>query len=82
MGHVPHDLQVEFSADRECLNKLKLSNGRFQALSDRYDVINKEIDRLQSGLEPAVHERLESLKKQRLQLLDQVANLIATAKAG
>ncbi|WP_417621815.1 YdcH family protein [Parasphingorhabdus sp.] len=79
MSHVLHDLHAEFPDDVEKLHQLKISNQHFRTVADRYHDINKEIHRIESEVEPASDERTETLKKQRLLLLDEVAAMIADA---
>jgi uncharacterized protein YdcH (DUF465 family) len=81
MSHVAHDLHSQFPADAAALHTLKLGNAHFRTLSDRYDAVNKDIHRIETGVEPAADERLEGLKKQRLALVDDIAALIAEAKS-
>ncbi len=81
MSHVLHDLHAEFPNDNDILHALKLSDGHFRTVSDRYHDINKEIHRIEAEVEPASDERNEELKKQRLKLLDEVATMISKAKA-
>lgn len=68
MSHVLHDLHAEFPNDNDILHALKLSDGHFRTVSDRYHDINKEIHRIDAEVEPASDERNEELKKQRLKL--------------
>jgi uncharacterized protein YdcH (DUF465 family) len=81
MSHVLHDLHAEFPNDNDILHALKLSDGHFRTVSDRYHDVNKEIHRIEAEVEPASDERNEELKKQRLSLLDEVATMISKAKA-
>jgi len=41
-------------------------------LAERYHVLNREIHRIDSGIEPASEDRTEELKKERLSLLDTI----------
>jgi len=81
MSHVAHDIATEFPNDTAILHELKLADAHFRASSDRYHEINREIHRIETTVEPASNERLEDLKKQRLAILDDVAQAIARAKA-
>jgi uncharacterized protein YdcH (DUF465 family) len=81
MSQVSHDLHAEFPNDNDILHTLKLSDGHFRTISDRYHDINKEIHRIETEVEAASDERSEELKKQRLKLLDEVATMITKAKA-
>ena len=80
MSHVAHDLHSEFPADAAALHTLKLADAHFRTLSDRYEEVNKEIHRIEAGVEPAADERLEDLKKQRLALVDEISGMIAKTK--
>ncbi len=81
MSHFLHDLHSEFPDDGDVLHQLKLSDGRFPALADEYHAHNKEIQRIENGIEASSDDRLEELKKQRLLMLDEVSAMISRAKA-
>jgi hypothetical protein len=82
MSHVLHDLSTEFPGDTAILHELKLADAHFRSVSDHYHDINREIHRIETSVEAASDDRLEGLKKQRLAILDEVAQLIAKAKEG
>ena len=77
MSHVPHELAEEFPNHTAKLHELKISNAHFAKLSDEYHEINREIHRIESGIDPASDERSTGLRKQRLHLKDQIAALLA-----
>ena len=81
MSHVPHDLHDTFPADAELLHQLKLDNAHFQRIASRYHDVNREIHRIESDIAPASDDHLETLKKDRLAMLDEVAEILAKAKA-
>lgn len=80
MSDQEHSLVNEFPADKEILHRLKLEDQHFAKVSARHHELNKEIHRIESGIEAASDERLEELKKERLSLLDEVAEMVAAAK--
>ena len=80
MSHVLHSLHDEFPQDAEILHKLKLSDTHFEKLSESYHELNREIHRIESGVEPASDQWLEDLKKQRLVLVDQVSAIVDKAR--
>jgi uncharacterized protein YdcH (DUF465 family) len=43
--------------------------------------VNREIHRIDSGIEPASDDRTEALKKERLSILDQVAVMVKNVSA-
>ncbi|MGE0659435.1 MAG: YdcH family protein [Reyranellaceae bacterium] len=81
MSHVPHDLHAEFPDHAEALHRLKLEDRHFQTLAERYQTVNREIHRIETETEAASDERLETLKKQRLSLVDEIAGLLSKHKA-
>lgn len=80
MSHVAHDLNSEFPDDLEALQELKLNDRHFQQIAERHHEVNREIHRIEAGVEAASDERLEDLKKTRLALLDEVAGMISRKK--
>ncbi|SHL64810.1 YdcH family protein [Roseibium suaedae] len=83
MSHVPHELHEEFPQAVEALRTLKTSNAHFARLADEYHEVNREIHRIESEVAPASDQALEELKKQRLNLKDQIAVLVtATENTG
>lgn len=81
MSHTPHELHDEFPDDAAILHDLKLGNAHYARIADQYHETNREIHRIESGVEAASDDRLEALKKQRLHLVDEVAGMITKAKA-
>lgn len=77
MSHVPHELSEEFPEAVEKLHDLKVGNAHFAKISDEYHDVNREIHRIEAEVEPTSDEYLEDLKKKRLSLKDQVAEMLA-----
>lgn len=82
MSHTPHELADEFPNDHGVLHALKLNNAHFVTLAERYHEVNGEIHRIEAEIETPSDAHTETLKKQRLALVDEIAQLIAQAKAG
>jgi uncharacterized protein len=81
MTHIAQDLHNAFPDDAETLRVLKAEDAHFQALAARFEALDAEADRIDQGLEPASDERLEAIKKHRLAILDEIAPIVAAAKA-
>lgn len=79
MTHTPHELAETFEAAQ--IHALKMGDTRFARLADEYHELNREIHRIESGVEAASDERTETLKKQRLALLDEISAIVAKARA-
>lgn len=77
MSHTPHELAAEFPDATDILHQLKLENGHFQTLSEQYHQTNREIHRIEAGVDASSDVRAEDLKKRRLSLLDQIGEMIA-----
>jgi uncharacterized protein len=76
MSHVPHELHDEFPEAAETLHQLKTENTHFAKLADEYHLVNREIHRIEADVEAASDTRTEDLKKRRLSLKDEIAELI------
>jgi len=76
MTHVAHELAQEFPANVEMIQRLQQTDRHFSALCDRYHLVNRDIHRIEAGVEAAADDRLEALKKQRLAMADEVAEIL------
>lgn len=81
MSNTPHELADEFPNDHALLHDLKLNNPHYVTLADRYHEVNGEIHRIEAGIETPSDEYTETLKKRRLALVDEIAEIIARVKA-
>jgi uncharacterized protein YdcH (DUF465 family) len=79
MSHVPHELADEFPDHANKLHELKISNVHFARIADQYHALNREIHRIEAGVEPATDERTTILRKQRLEMKDEISSLLADA---
>ncbi|MBX9759151.1 MAG: YdcH family protein [Beijerinckiaceae bacterium] len=77
MSHVPHDLHEEFPQHGERIHALKTSNSHFARLADKYHDVNRAIHRAEAEVEPTSDDVLESMKKQRLHLKDEIASMLS-----
>jgi uncharacterized protein len=80
MTHTPHDLLAEFPNEGAILHELKTADAHFRQHADAYHDLNREIHRIEVGIDAASDTRLEDLKKRRLGLLDEVSQMVAAAK--
>ncbi len=76
MSHVPHELTEEFPDFTKQLHDLKIGNAHFANLADRYHELNRTIHRIETKIEAAEHSVLETMKKQRLSLKDQISAML------
>lgn len=80
MSHVPHELHEEFPGQADALHALKTSDAHFARISEQYHVVNREIHRIETDVEPASDSALEDLKKKRLHLKDEIAAMLAATE--
>ena len=73
MSHVPHELHEEFPDAAEKIHALKESDSHFAKLADEYHAVNREIHRMETGVEPVAEEFENQKRRQRLALKDQIA---------
>ncbi|WP_438946368.1 YdcH family protein [Sediminibacterium sp.] len=67
-----HDLHHEFPGMDARITALKVDNAHFKKLADEYDEVNHSVYRIESGAENSSDETLTQLRKQRLQLKDEL----------
>lgn len=72
-----HPLISEFPEQQEAIHQLKLENAHFRRLMDEYEEIDKEIFRMEEGIENPEDSVLTEEKKKRLHLKDQIAAMLA-----
>ncbi len=74
-----HSLVQDFPEYRDTIHRLKAQSTHFARLFDEYDTTTHAVHRIESGAEAAADERLEALKKQRLELKDELYTLLKRA---
>ncbi|HXY58965.1 MAG TPA: DUF465 domain-containing protein [Methylocystis sp.] len=79
MSHVAHELSEQFPDQAEAIRILKESNAHFAKLAEHYHEINRTIHRMETDVEPVADETLETMKRRRLSLMDEIAQFLATA---
>lgn len=80
MTTLSHDLAEEFPDKGDVIQQLKRSNAHFAHLLERNHALWKEIQQIQKGVKPAEDEAHETLEKQRLAVLDEIADMVAAAE--
>ncbi|MDB5891652.1 MAG: hypothetical protein JWP47_2483 [Polaromonas sp.] len=71
-----HDLAHEFPEHLEKMRELKLSDAHFAKLFTQYDEDNHAIQKYELGADVISDDALEELKKQRLQIKDEIYQLL------
>ncbi len=76
-----HDLHHEFPEFSDQIHQLKINNRHFARLFDKYHEVDKEIIRIEQGLETPPDEYLENRKKERLALKDELYQMLVAESA-
>ena len=74
-----HDLAHEFPEYLEKMNHLKASDAHFSTLFDHYDAHNVAITQYEHGKGAVADDELEVLKKKRLDVKDEIYQILKTA---
>ena len=77
MSHVPHELAEEFPESVDKIHDLKINDAHFARLFDDYHEINREVHRIETGIEGASDARHEELRKKRMTLKDELYAMIS-----
>jgi uncharacterized protein YdcH (DUF465 family) len=71
-----HDLRHEFPEFSEAIHELKMHDAHFARLFNEYHEVDHEVHRIESGAETPSDDYLESRKKERLRLKDELYALL------
>jgi uncharacterized protein YdcH (DUF465 family) len=78
MSNTPHELHEEFPADAEKIHELKVSNAHFARLAEEYHVVNRDVHRAETGVEPVDSMVETEMRKKRAHLKDEIARMLTT----
>lgn len=71
-----HDLRHEFPDLDARIATLRSDNAEFARLMDHYDALDARVRQIEELGNPVADETIEDLKKQRLQLKDQLYSIL------
>lgn len=77
MSHTPHELAEEFPEHVEKMHEMKTSDAHFAKLFDAYHDINRAVHRAETNIEPTDDFNMESMRKERLKLKDEIYGMLA-----
>lgn len=72
-------LANEFPEFKDTIHTLKMNDAHFAKQFDAYNALDREILRIEEGVENAGDADLENLKKQRLALKDELYTMLKAA---
>lgn len=70
-----------FPEYRDLISKLKQSDHHFERLFDRHNELDQKIINMERHLDPATEDEVEMLKKEKLQLKDELFTILRKADA-
>lgn len=73
MSNTPHELAEEFPDKATLIHDLKMKDGEFRVLADRYHELNRAIHRAETNVEPTDQFHEEDMRKERVALKDRIA---------
>jgi uncharacterized protein YdcH (DUF465 family) len=76
-----HPLALEFPEFKDTIHTLKMANAHFAKLFDEYTDTDKAINRAENGVEHLADAALETLKKIRIHLKDQLFQILQSNAA-
>ena len=76
-----HDLLHEFPESKDTIHKLKMSDQHFAKLFEEYHDFQHEVHRIETEVETTSDDYLETQKKKRLNLKDQLSAIIKDYEA-
>jgi uncharacterized protein YdcH (DUF465 family) len=79
MSNTPNQIAEDFPDMAERIHALKTSDNRFARLVEEYHELNRQIHRIETRVEPTSEDVEEDLKRQRVRLKDEIAQMLAGA---
>ena len=70
-----------FPEYRDLIHKLKMSDAHFARLFEKHHELDHQIKRMEGGQEPGSQEQIETLKKEKLHIKDQLYVILKKAEA-
>ena len=72
MSHTPHELAEEFPEHVEKMHDLRETDAHFSKIFEEYHTINRAVHRAETDVEPTSDAHLTDMRKQRMQLKDEI----------
>ena len=68
-----------FPEFRERITQLKTTDHHFMRLFDQHNALDQKVKNMEAAITPATHEEIETLKKEKLLLKDQLYTILKNA---
>ena len=77
MSHTPHELAEEFPDKVDRIHEMKVEDAHFRKLFDEYHEVNRAVHRAETNVEPLDSIAEQDLRKRRMHLKDELAQMLA-----
>jgi uncharacterized protein YdcH (DUF465 family) len=77
MSHTPHELAEDFPDMVDEILALKQSNPHFLKLVEKYHLINRDIHRAETNIEPTDDLNMEAMRKTRMVIKDEIFSFLS-----
>lgn len=68
-----------FPEYRDLISQLKTTDHHFSRLFDQHNAVDQKVKNMESRIEAGTHEEIETLKKEKLQIKDQLYAILKKA---
>ena len=68
-----------FPEYRDLITQLKTTDHHFTRLFDKHNAVDQKIKNIESRIETGTHDEIEKLKKEKLQLKDEIYTIVKKA---
>ncbi|MCM2399629.1 YdcH family protein [Rhizobium sp. S153] len=79
MSNTPHEIQDEFPEYADKMHALKAGDESFGKLLEDYREVNRAIHRAETEVEPVGDVQMETMRKQRMVLKDEIYGMLTKA---
>ena len=69
-----------FPEFRDRITQLKTTDHHFMRLFDQHNALDQKVKNMEAAITPATHEEIETLKKEKLLLKDQLYAILKNAQ--
>ena len=69
-----------FPEFRDRITQLKTTDPRFMRLFDQHNALDQKVKNMVANITPATHEEIETLKKEKLLLKDQLYTILKSTE--
>ena len=77
MTNTPHELAEDFPGQADLIHDLKMKDGEFRYMAERYHEVNRAIHRAETNVEPVEELQEVQMRKERVALKDEIWSMVS-----